>query len=93
MEKVSPHEEQEARIISACRNGLINVVTEYVSKGGDVNLILDTKSYGKMTMLHTAAHFGTYNIAEYLLSNGADVNLVNEFMWVYHFVCNKYLKY
>lgn len=62
------------KVIFAARSGNLELVKERVSEGGDVNY--QDPMHG--SALVTAIHNYDDTLVEWLIANGADVNLVNE---------------
>jgi ankyrin repeat protein len=64
------------RIYSAASSGNLKALSRLIEKGGDVNSCSIKNS--NCTALHVASYCGYEDIVNYLLENGADVNLGND---------------
>ena len=60
-------------IISAAKNGHVDVVKVLIQNGADVN----DSDYRERTALHFAAQRGDVGVVKVLIQNGADVNAVD----------------
>ena len=78
-QKVIVIQPSDISFFQAAREGNIETVKQHIAAGTDVNA---AGGYAERTPLHEAAYNGHKEIAELLISNGADVNAKDKDSWI-----------